>query len=86
MPPEKGPARIAEVPPADIQRISQVLRSIGGTQVVWGAGSVLDVLLAEKRLEADRLSSRRLLIATWVLVFATLGLVVATIALVIVAP
>lgn len=83
---EKRSDRITDIPSVDLERINRLLHSIGGSQVSWGAASVLEVWLAETRLEAERLSSRRLLIATWVLAFATLGLVVATIALVIVAP
>ncbi|MCL3838500.1 hypothetical protein [Aeromicrobium duanguangcaii] len=66
----------------DIERINSVLTGIGGRNVVWGAGSVLDVWLAEARLEAERLANRRLLIATWALVGATAALVAATVGLI----
>jgi hypothetical protein len=72
------------VPNADERaRISQLLNQIGGTTTQWGARDVMDVWLVEERMRADRISERRLLIATWVLVFATFGLVAATVGLIV---
>lgn len=61
-----------------------MLHRIGAQQVSWGASSTLDVWLAETRLEAERIASRRLLVATWVLAAATVALVKATIGLIVV--
>jgi len=66
----------------DLARVKTLLREVGGPNVSWGAASVLEVWLAESRLEAERLASRRLLIATWVLAAATVGLVLATLGLI----
>lgn len=44
---------------------------------------MLEIWLAESRLEAERLASRRMLTATWVLVGLTVGLVVGPIGLIV---
>ena len=67
----------------EIAHINSMLRRIGGQNVSWGAASTLEVWVVETRLEAERLASRRLLMATWVLAAATVGLVLATIGLVV---
>jgi len=69
--------------PSDRERVNVLLREIGGPNVSWGAQSFLDVWLAESRLEAERLASRRILVATWVLAAATVALVLATIGLIV---
>lgn len=73
-------------PPSDedLQRIQAILRKVGGEHVDWGASSVLDVLVTEHRMYAERLASKRLIRATWALVLVTAVLVVATLSLVIV--
>lgn len=75
-------ARIEGPSDDELARINALLRRIGGQHVTWGAQNVLDVLVAETRLESERLASRRLLIATWVLAAATVALVFATIGLI----
>lgn len=80
-------SREANIPgPTDeeIAVINTMLHRIGGQHVSWGASSTLDVWLAETRLEAERIASRRLLVATWVLAAATVALVLATIGLIVV--
>jgi hypothetical protein len=69
----------------DLERIRGLLHRIGGRNVSWGAVNSLEVWIAETRLEAERLASRRLLIATWVLAAATVALVIATVGLIVVA-
>ena len=67
----------------ELTRVQALLREIGGPNVVWGAAQVLEVWVAETRLEAERQASARLLIATWVLAAATVALVLATVGLII---
>jgi hypothetical protein len=68
----------------DLSRVQDVLRRIGGPHVSWGAASVLEVWIAETRMEAEREAARRMLLATWVLALATTGLVAATVGLIVV--
>ncbi|RYB90832.1 hypothetical protein EUA06_11185 [Nocardioides glacieisoli] len=70
----------------DLARINSLLHRIGGQNVSWGAVNKLEVWLTETRLESERLASKRLLVATWVLAAATLALVLATVGLIVVAP
>lgn len=49
---------------------------------MWGASSAIEVLLAERRLEAERDASRPIEVATWMLSSATIVLAVATVALI----
>lgn len=67
----------------DLARINSLLRAIGGPNVVWGAGSTLEVWLTEQRIRAEREASARLTRATWVLAIVTLVLAAATVALVV---
>jgi hypothetical protein len=67
----------------DMQRVDAPLRDIGGQHVTWGPGSILDVWVAESRMESERRSAHRLVIATWALAGMTLALVLATIGLII---
>jgi hypothetical protein len=67
----------------DLARIKAVVNRVGGTNVSWGAQSILDVFVVEHRLRADQEASARLSKATWALAWATVGLVVATVALLI---
>lgn len=69
---------------ADLERVRAVLAHIGGGNVVWGAGSSLEVLLVERRMAAERHASERLTRATVVLAMATVVLALATVALVLV--
>jgi hypothetical protein len=50
--------------------------------VGWGAKAVLEVLVVEYRMRAERLASQRLIRATWVLALATIALVAATVGLI----
>lgn len=77
-------AKIEGMSAEDLARVQALLAEIGGRNVSWGAASVLEVWLAESRLEAERLASRRMLTATWVLGAATVALVFATIGLIVV--
>lgn len=76
---------VPEIGDPDLARITNMLTGVGGPNVVWGAGNVLEVWLVEQRLRAEKLATRRLLIATWVLAVATIGLVFATVGLIVVA-
>ena len=67
---------------ADLVRVREILSNVGGPNVAWGSKDVLEVLLTEGRLEAERLASRRIEIATWLLAVATIVLAVATVALI----
>lgn len=69
--------------PEDRARVDELLRDIGGPNVSWGSVDVLNVWLAEKRMEADRAASRRVEIATWSLVVVTLVLALATVGLIV---
>ncbi|WP_157543563.1 hypothetical protein [Microbacterium sp. CCH5-D1] len=62
----------------DLERLGEVLRRVGGGNVSWGAQSVLDLWIVEKRAELDEEMSRRIGVASWALVFATVGLVLCT--------
>lgn len=62
----------------DLERIQARLRKVGGPNVSWGAGSVLEVWLAENRMRQDLAEAKRLALASWTLVVATLALVFAT--------
>ncbi len=73
---------VPEPTDGDLDRIRRVLRKIGGPNVQWGAVNELEVLLTERRLEAEHLASKRLLRATWALVFSTIALVLATVGLI----
>lgn len=68
----------------DLARIKAILSTVGGPDVRWGARNVLEVFVAERRLEAERIATRRLEVATWVLALATFVLAVATVVLVVV--
>ena len=81
---KKDRARIEHISDRDLARVQEVLSKIGGPHVVWGAKNVLDVWVAESRLEAERRTAHRLLLATWVLAVATIGLVAATVGLILV--
>lgn len=67
---------------ADLQRVQALLRKVGGPSVQWGAASVLEVLLVEHQLAAQRKLSERLTRATWTLTGVTAVLALATIALI----
>jgi hypothetical protein len=54
------------------------------SHVSWGAANVLEVWIAETRMEAERQAAKRMLLATWVLALATMGLVAATVGLIVV--
>jgi len=71
-------------PPSEqeLERVGKLLRAVGGRNVQWGASNVLDVLVAEHRLRSERLTSERLMRATWVLAGATVVLALATITLI----
>lgn len=69
---------VTEPTAEDLERLGGVLRRVGGTHVVWGAQSVLDLWVVEKRAELDQEMSRRISIASWALVLATVGLVLCT--------
>lgn len=77
-------ARVEGITDEDLARVKQVLRKIGGPNVVWGSQAVLEVWVAESRMEADRQAAKRVLFATWVLAIATIGLVAATVGLIVV--
>lgn len=79
---EPEPVQVQDISHDDLQRIDRLFRRIGGVNVVWGAGDVLNVWLTEKRMELDRESARRLERATWYLAVFTFGLFVATIGLI----
>ncbi|HET6874893.1 MAG TPA: hypothetical protein VFH70_08955 [Acidimicrobiales bacterium] len=71
---------------ADLQRLRAIQSRIGGEHVHWNAQSLLDALVVEHRMRAERKATARLARATWalvgatgVLVLATVGLIVATI-------
>ncbi len=65
----------------DLKRIERLLEKVRGRHVAWGASSVLDVLLVERRLHAERIASERLARATWVLAGSTIVLALATVVL-----
>jgi hypothetical protein len=82
--PKDDRVRIEDPTPDEVSRVRALLRTIGGQNVSWGASHVLEVWVAEARLEAERRASRRILVATWVLAAATIGLVLATVGLIVV--
>ena len=69
---------------AELERITHLLRQVGGPNVNWGAQQSLDLWVVEQRMGAERMAARRVLLATWVLAVATVGLVLATIGLIVV--
>lgn len=73
---------IPEPGEGDLRRIDAILKAIGGKNVQWGAQQVLEVLLVERRLRAEREASARLIRATWVLAAATVILALATVGLI----
>jgi len=83
---KSGREKVEGITPEDLARVNDILRDIGGPNVVWGSKDILDVWIAESRMEAERRSAHRLVIATWalagmtfVLVLVTVGLIVATV-------
>lgn len=74
----KAPHQIPEPTAADLERIQQLLRNIGGPNVVWGAQSTFDVWTIEQRARLDQRMSQRITVASWALVIATIGLVACT--------
>ncbi len=69
--------------PDDKERIERLLRVVGGRDVNWGAVNMLEVLIAEHRVRAERLASARLTRATWMLAVVTLVLALATVGLIV---
>jgi len=67
----------------ELERANSLCRAVGGPNVAWGAQSIFDAVLADRRYRADVAAQRRLLVATWGLVVATVGLVVATVGLIV---
>lgn len=76
--------RIHGMTPEDRSRVHALLQEIGGENVAWGAKNVLDVWIAESRMESERKSTDRLVGATWVLAVMTFGPVIATVGLIVV--
>lgn len=66
----------------DLQRIRELLRSIGGRDVTWGEQETLNVWVLEHRARLDQQMSERLRVASWALVLTTIGLVAATLGLI----
>lgn len=66
----------------DLERVRTLLRRIGGPNVSWGAKDQLEVLLTERRLQAERIASDRLIRVTLVLALATIVLALATVGLI----
>jgi hypothetical protein len=67
----------------DIARASDLLKRIGGANVVINTKDVFEVLSGEHRLAIEERAAARLMRATWVLAGATVTLAVATIALIV---
>ena len=44
--------------PEDLARVNDLLARIGGANVSWGAASLLEVWIAESRMEDERRSAR----------------------------
>lgn len=81
----KRPRISPEVPEpneSDLERIGNLLRRIGGQNVVWGARELLDIWVIEQRAKLDQEMSERIRTASWVLAAGTFGLVICTAALV----
>lgn len=74
---------VPEPTPEELERVNRLLRSVGGPSVAWGAASVLEVLVVEQRMKAERLASARLTRATWALALATVVLAASTVGLII---
>lgn len=74
--------RVREPSDAEIERVQTLLRKVGGPQVQWGSKHILEVLLTERRIEAERVASARLTRATWTLALFTAALVLATVGLI----
>ena len=72
------PTLVAEPTTEDLERLSGVLRRIGGPQVVWGAKEVLDLWIVEHRAQLDQKMSAQIRVTSWALVIATFGLVLCT--------
>lgn len=62
----------------DLRRIENVLRTVGGKHVVWGAKEVLNLWLLEQREAQEVKIANRMLVSSWFLVAATIALVIAT--------
>lgn len=69
---------IPEISEHDLKRIQSRLGKVGGPHVVWGAGQVLEIWLAENRLRREVVQARRAALASWSLVGVTLALVLVT--------
>lgn len=63
---------------ADLERINQTLRHIGGPHVSWGAQAALDIWGIEQRAQLDQSMSERVRAASVALVWATAALVLVT--------
>jgi len=59
--PDRKRVRIEDPDQEELDRVQALLRKIGGRNVAWGAGTVLEVWIAEARLEAERRAARRVL-------------------------
>ncbi|WP_148060077.1 hypothetical protein [Rathayibacter sp. PhB152] len=70
--------QIPEPTQEDLERITLLLRKIGGAHVVWGAQQTFEVWAIEQRARLDQKMSARLTAASWALVGATIGLVICT--------
>ena len=70
--------QVPEPTAEDLERISGLLRHVGGQHVSWGAQASLDVWVIEQRARLDQRMSERIRTASWALVVATVGLVVCT--------
>ena len=62
----------------DLRRIENVLRTVGGKHVAWGAKEVLNLWLLEQREAQEVKIANRMLVSSWCLVAATIALVLAT--------
>jgi hypothetical protein len=73
---------VPEPTPQDLERIGTLLRRIGGSDTVWGAGPKLDIWVIEQRSKLDQQMSERIRTTSVALVWATIGLVICTAALI----
>ena len=73
---------VPEPTPQDLERIGTLLRRIGGSDTVWGAGAKLDIWVIEQRAKLDQQMSERIRTTSVALVWATIGLVICTAALI----